>query len=145
MYFLYLFVFNLSWGPLAWTVASELSTGRNKEKIMALGTASFWLMAFIVTFTLPYLYDEDKANLRSMVGFIYAFLCFVTVVFVYFFIPETHGRSLEEINFMFDMKVPTKEWESFDCDGHMAANEKRKRFYPEHIENVNTDVPNGKV
>ena len=42
-YFLFTFVFNLAWGPLAWVCASELSSGRVKNKIMSLGTACFWV------------------------------------------------------------------------------------------------------
>jgi len=34
------------------------------------GTACFWVTAFAVTFTLPYLFDADKANLGPMIGFV---------------------------------------------------------------------------
>lgn len=39
---------------------------------MSVGTAGFWICAWAVTFTLPYLFDEDQANLGPMVGWIYA-------------------------------------------------------------------------
>lgn len=67
---LYVFAFNLAWGPLAWVVATELSTGRNRQKIMSVGTACFWVIAFAVTFTLPYLFDADKANLGPKIGWV---------------------------------------------------------------------------
>lgn len=50
---IYVFAFNLAFGPLAWTVASELATGLNRQKLMSLGTACFWIIAWAVTFTLP--------------------------------------------------------------------------------------------
>ncbi|TIA89553.1 hypothetical protein E3P99_01987 [Wallemia hederae] len=136
MYFLFTFAFNLAWGPLAWVCASELSGGRCKNKIMSLGTSCFWISAFVVTFTLPYLYDEDKANIQSMVSLIYGFLSIVTVAFVFFFLPETRGRSLEEIIYMFEKKVPTRQWDQFDTSKMVMVNEKRQRFSgeAEHVE-----------
>lgn len=39
---------------------------------MSIGTAGFWICAWAVTFTLPYLFDKEQANLGPMVGWIYA-------------------------------------------------------------------------
>ncbi|TIA83541.1 hypothetical protein E3P89_02080 [Wallemia ichthyophaga] len=133
MYILFTFA---AWGPLAWVCASELSGGRVKNKIMSLGTGCFWISAFVVTFTLPYLYDEDKADIGSMVSLIYGFLCSLTVVFVYFCIPETRGRSLEEIIYMFDKRVPTRHWDEFDTTHIFAVDEKGQRFGGEEMEHV---------
>jgi SP family sugar:H+ symporter-like MFS transporter len=118
MIMLYVWAFNLAWGPLAWACATELSHGKNKTKIMSVGTAGFWvsrrllnaigranlcliskrtpwfvqICAWAVTFTLPYLFDEEQANLGPMVGWIYAGGGLISVLFVYFCIPETLGR-----------------------------------------------------
>ncbi|KAJ9115477.1 hypothetical protein QFC22_005235 [Naganishia vaughanmartiniae] len=113
MIMLYVFAFNLAWGPLAWAVATELSHGKNKTKIMSIGTAGFWICAWAVTFTLPYLFDADQANLGPMVGWIYAGGGVISVVFVYFCIPESLGRSLEEISVMMDLGVPTRAWKHY--------------------------------
>lgn len=43
MIMLYVWAFNLAWGPLAWACATELSHGKNKTKIMSVGTAGFWV------------------------------------------------------------------------------------------------------
>jgi hypothetical protein len=59
---------------------------------MAVGTAGFWIIAFLVTFTLPYLFDDAQAGLGPQVGYIYGALNAVAMAFVYFFIPETLGR-----------------------------------------------------
>ncbi|GHJ83685.1 hypothetical protein NliqN6_0087 [Naganishia liquefaciens] len=113
MIMLYVFAFNLAWGPLAWAVATELSHGKNKTKIMSIGTAGFWICAWAVTFTLPYLFDADQANLGPMVGWIYAGGGVISVAFVYFCIPESLGRSLEEISIMMDLGVPTRAWKHY--------------------------------
>lgn len=135
MIMLYVFAFNLAWGPLAWTCATELAAGKNKTKIMSIGTAGFWVCAWAVTFTLPYLYNEDSANLGPLVGWIYAGGGVISWLFVYFLIPETLGRSLEEIQVMMDLGVPTRAWPKyrFDEAGEFGQDEfrnsaKRRKF-----------------
>ncbi|OWT40803.1 hypothetical protein AYX14_05634 [Cryptococcus neoformans] len=134
---LYVFAFNLSWGPLAWVVAAEMSTGRNRQKHLSIGTAMFWVSAWVVTFTLPYLFQPDEAGLGPMIGFIYAFGGFLSVAFVYFFIPETQGRTLEEINFMMEARIPTRQWKGYDLATVVARDEKKAtRGEAEHLEKV---------
>ncbi|KAL8277948.1 hypothetical protein RQP46_009580 [Phenoliferia psychrophenolica] len=114
MIIIYVFFFNLAWGPLAWVVATELSGGRNRSRIMSIGTAAFWIGAWAVTFTLPYLYNKvNGAGLGPMVGFIYGGGAVISWFFVYFFIPETLGRSLEEINMLLELNVPTRAWKDY--------------------------------
>ncbi|RSH91556.1 hypothetical protein EHS25_009855 [Saitozyma podzolica] len=123
---LYVFAFNVAWGPLAWVVAAEMSTGRNRQKHLSIGTTSFWISAWAVTFTLPYLFQPTEAGLGPMIGFIYAFGGFLSVAFVYFVIPETRGRTLEEINFMMEARIPTPTV--------VARDEKKAGRFTEHLE-----------
>ncbi|KAF9028909.1 general substrate transporter [Hymenopellis radicata] len=117
MIIIYVFVFNLAWGPLAWVVATELAAGKNRTKIMGVATAAFWVSAWAVTFTLPYLYNDEKgsAGLGPMIGFIYGGGTVIAFIFVYYYIPETLGRSLEEINMMMELKVPTRAWSQYQA------------------------------
>ncbi|PWN47702.1 general substrate transporter [Violaceomyces palustris] len=108
---IYVFFFNLAWGPLAWVCASELATGKNRQKHFSIGTACFWIVAWAVTFTLPYLFYN--ADLGAQIGWIYGVGTLIAMAFVYFYIPETLGRSLEEINEMLEAKVPTRQWKGY--------------------------------
>ncbi|KAE9399154.1 general substrate transporter [Gymnopus androsaceus JB14] len=132
---LYVFFFNLAWGPLAWVIATELSVGKNRQKIMSVGTACFWISAFVVTFTMPYLYDASEANLEAQIGYIYAGGSIIGMVFVYYCIPETLGRSLEEINHMMDAKIPTHEWGTYDLNRDVEREAiKKNGAQVEHID-----------
>ncbi|KAL7423478.1 hypothetical protein Q5752_001058 [Cryptotrichosporon argae] len=135
---LYVFAFNLTWGVLAWVVASELSTGRNRQKIMAVGTACFWVTAWATTFTLPYLFNQSEAGLGPMIGFIYGFGAMLTLVFVYFYIPETQGRTLEEINFYWQAGIPVRQWISYDPATVVARDDKKaaRQGVSHHVENA---------
>lgn len=110
---LFVFFFNLAWGGLAWTIAAELCPGVSRQKIMSLGTAMFWIIAFLVTFTLPYFYDADQANLGPQIGWIYGCGQLIALAFVFFYVPETIHRSLEEISEMLDARVPARHWTTY--------------------------------
>ncbi|WVQ85732.1 hypothetical protein IAT38_007899 [Cryptococcus sp. DSM 104549] len=141
---LYVFAFNVAWGPLAWVVAAEMSTGRNRQKHLSIGTALFWVSAWAVTFTLPYLFQPTEAGLGPMIGFIYAVGGFLSVAFVFFFIPETSGRTLEEINFMMEARIPTRQWKNYDLATVVAKDEKKGiRGQTEHVEHTGAGAGEG--
>lgn len=67
---------------------------------MAANICSQWLLNWAIAFMTPYLvnYGEGYANLQSKVFFIWFACCFICIAFVYFFIYETKGLSLEEVD-----------------------------------------------
>ncbi|KAH8152048.1 uncharacterized protein LAJ45_04042 [Morchella importuna] len=117
---IYVFGFAASWGPLAWVITSEVSTNTIREKTQALGSASNILASWVVTFTLPYLTNEDQAGLGPKVGFIFA--CFVAAggVYTYIFVPETSGRALEELDELFQKGVPSRKFKGYQITGAAA-------------------------
>ncbi|KAF2653311.1 general substrate transporter [Lophiostoma macrostomum CBS 122681] len=100
--------FNFAWGPLGWTIASEMAVGRNRNKIYAIAVACFWVTVWVTVFTLPYLYYS--ANLGPKTGFVYTGLCFITLAYVWFCVGEVTGRSMEEIEGFFRDGVPARQW-----------------------------------
>jgi len=70
----------------------------------------------LVTFTLPYLLNADYANLQSKVGFIYGSISFVSVVCAWFFVPDCRGRSLEDINRLFESSHPARRFHKVSMD-----------------------------
>lgn len=113
MVYIFIIVFNLSLGPAVWVVTSEISTGHNRNKLMASSTATNWFCSWLVTFTFPYLFNSDGANLGARVGFIYAGLMAAAAVWIFVYLPETSGRSLEEIQALFASHVPARK---FKCE-----------------------------
>jgi SP family sugar:H+ symporter-like MFS transporter len=62
MIMLFAFAFCIASGPLGWVVAAEFCVGRNRNRIMTLGTFGFWIMAWLVTFAMPYMYTAMGPN-----------------------------------------------------------------------------------
>ncbi len=90
----YVAFFAVGLGPVVWLLLSEIFPTRIRGRAMSLATISLWIACFIVSLTFLSL-----VNVLTMAGafWLYAVLCAVTFVFVWRVIPETRGKSLEEI------------------------------------------------
>jgi sugar porter (SP) family MFS transporter len=95
---IYIFFFATTWGPGAWVLIGEIFPLPIRAKGVALSTASNWLWNFVIGFITPYLMNKDKGNLKTKVFFIWGSTCTACVLFAYFFVPETKGLSLEQVD-----------------------------------------------
>ncbi|RAH50374.1 sugar porter family MFS transporter [Aspergillus brunneoviolaceus CBS 621.78] len=138
MVYIFMVVFNLALGPAVWVVTSEISTGPNRSKLMATSTGTNWFFSWVVTFTFPYLFNADGANLSARVGFIYGGLMFGAALWIYFFLPETAGRSLEDIQVMFENGVPARKFKSYEIPQttRLAVLEDEKEVRATEMESV---------
>lgn len=59
-------------------------------------------------------------------GWIWAPSCFITVVWVYFYLPEIKNRTLEEIDEMFEARLPARKFRKYVCTGRNVMNENEK-------------------
>ncbi|KAF9052175.1 general substrate transporter [Rhodocollybia butyracea] len=107
---LFNFAFSASWAPLSYVVASEVGTGALREKTMAFSSIINVVCAFAVSFTLPYLLNPPFANLQARVGYIYGSIAAVAMLYAIFFVPETKGRSLEELDELFETRPSIPAW-----------------------------------
>ncbi|EDU47036.1 high affinity glucose transporter ght1 [Pyrenophora tritici-repentis Pt-1C-BFP] len=99
----------MTWGPIIWAVIGEIYPSRYRAKAMALATASNWTWNFLISFFTPYI----TAAIDYRYGYVFAACCFTGAVVVYFFVCESHGRTLEEIDTMYILHVTpwkSKHW-----------------------------------
>lgn len=96
-------------------MTAEISTGSNRGKLMTISTVSNWFFDWLVSFTFPYLDNADAGNLGAKVGFIYGALMLAACVWVFFYLPETAGRSIEEIHQLFELGVPARQFKGSCC------------------------------
>ena len=81
-------------GPLVWVVMAEIFPIRMRGAAMGIATLLLWFADFVVTLTFPVISDKLSS---STAFWIYAAMCACDLVFMIFFLPETKGKSLEEI------------------------------------------------
>ncbi|KAI5205115.1 general substrate transporter [Aureobasidium subglaciale] len=110
---IYICFFAQTWGPTAWVSIGELFPLPIRSKGVAMSTASNWppirfnksnanILAGIIAVITPYLVGENEGNLGPKVFFLWGSTCAVCIVFAYFFVPETKGLSLEQVDKMME-------------------------------------------
>ncbi|KAJ5705903.1 hypothetical protein N7536_001592 [Penicillium majusculum] len=119
--YLDIIAYNFSWGPLPWPCASEIFPTRIREPGVAFGVGSQWLFNFVWSFSTPYI----QQSLGWGTFLLFGLLDVVIVGFTYFCLKETAGKSLEEINGLFDRVGPDTEhgWKGLNDDAasHVPA------------------------
>ncbi len=84
----------MSLAPVTWVVISEIYPNRVRGEAMSLAVTSLWVACFTLTYTFPFLM---KAAGAAGTFWIYAGICVAGFTFIYFRLPETKGKTLEQI------------------------------------------------
>lgn len=91
---LFIVAFSLGFGPVPWMIMGELFAPEIKGVASGLAVMMNWALVFVVTFSFPLM----NSGLGGHVTFyIFAAIMVVGTTFVKFVVPETRGKSLQEI------------------------------------------------
>ncbi|KIW37245.1 uncharacterized protein PV06_10587 [Exophiala oligosperma] len=96
--FFYMLAFGCTYGPVPWAMPSEIFPSSLRSKGVAWSTCSNWLNNFIIGLITPPLIQ----NTRGFGAYtFFAVFCALSFVWAYLFVPETKGRSLEDMDRVF--------------------------------------------
>ncbi len=91
---LFIAFFAFSQGAVIWVFISEIFPNQVRAKGQTLGSSTHWIMAAIIAFSFPYLAESLGG---AITFFFFGFMMVLQLIFVWFFMPETKGTSLEQI------------------------------------------------
>lgn len=117
---LFIAAFASTWGPMVWTVTGELYPSRYRAQCMALSTASNWIWNFLIAFFTPFI----TSAIDFRYGYVFAACCGAASVTVYFFLLEAQGKTLEEVDEMYILRVKpwkSKGWTSADSERRLSS------------------------
>ncbi|OMJ12914.1 High-affinity glucose transporter [Smittium culicis] len=97
MVYVFVAAFAISWGPVAWIYPSEIFSMSTRAKATSLTTAANWVSNFSTNLVAPIL----MSLISFYLYYIFAILMVIAAITVYFFFPETNGRTLEEMDIVF--------------------------------------------
>ena len=80
--------------PLTWVLIAEIFPNRLRSLGVSAAVSALWISSFALTYSFPFI---NRALGSAGSFFIYGAICLAGAVFVFFFVPETKGRTLEEI------------------------------------------------
>ncbi|ORY09995.1 MFS monosaccharide transporter-like protein [Clohesyomyces aquaticus] len=125
----YLCGYNGMVATYAWLAGGEIPSQRLRSYTFGIAAAVGFAGAWLATFTAPYFINPDALNW----GWIWGPSCLLTAIWVYFFLPEIKNRTLEEIDEMFEAKLPARKFRKYVCTGRFIPEEKLAAV---HIENL---------
>ena len=100
----YIACFGLSVGPVVWVILAEIYPTAIRGRALGLATFFLWVADYAVTQTFPIMDAKDSWFVQqfnhAFPFFIYAAFCVVLILVVWRWVPETKGRTLEEIERM---------------------------------------------
>jgi sugar porter (SP) family MFS transporter len=91
---IYIVCFAFSLGPITWIMIAEIFPNRIRARAASLSTAANWLANFVVSLTFPILRESLGSSLTFA---LYAVFGIAAIGFVLRRVPETRGKSLEQI------------------------------------------------
>ncbi|MDR0286790.1 MAG: sugar porter family MFS transporter [Clostridiales bacterium] len=87
-------IYAMSLAPIVWVILSEIFPNRIRGAAMALATFALWVACFVLTYTFPLL---NKSMGAAGTFWVYSGICLLGFIFIVIKLPETKGKSLEEI------------------------------------------------
>ena len=97
----YVASFALSWGPVTWVLLSEIFPNNIRNKAMPIAVAAQWIANLVISVTFPIMAKSTYLTETFNNGFaywIYGIMSVLAAIFVLKYVPETKGKTLEEMN-----------------------------------------------
>lgn len=108
--------------PTSYIVSGETSSLHLRAKTQGIGRFIGGFSTGIFGIALPYVFNPDEGSLRAKTGFVYAGLCAIALVVSWLIVPEMKGRSAVEIDRMFELGLPARQFERWPNDSDTKEN-----------------------
>lgn len=100
--------FMFSWGPICWVLISEIFPNTIRGAAVAIAVAFQWIFNFIVSSTFLPMYNMSLGSMENFghvfTYLLYGLICVAAAIFVWKCVPETKGKSLEDMNRLWKKK-----------------------------------------
>lgn len=94
--------FMFSWGPICWVLIAEIFPNTIRSTAVAIAVAFQWIFNFIVSSTFVPMYNMSLGDMGDKFGHMFAYglygiICIIAALFVWKLVPETKGKTLEDM------------------------------------------------
>ena len=95
------FGYGWSVGPLPYVIAPEVGSAQLRQKTISLARDSYYLIVIINSVAAPYVFNPTAGNLKGKAAWLPFSFIILLAVWSFFRLPETKGRSFEELDILF--------------------------------------------
>jgi SP family sugar:H+ symporter-like MFS transporter len=106
-------VWGIGQSPVLWAVETEMPSQRLRSRTVGLAQAMDFVFAWLCSYCTPYFINPESLNWGPKYCYIWAGSNFILAVWVFVVFPETRGRSLEQLDELFENKVPTWKFSKY--------------------------------
>lgn len=110
------FVYDFAVGPVTYSLVSELSSTRLKAKTIVLARAGYNASNIFVNVVTNYQLNSGAWNWGARAAYFWAGSCLLSVVWVFFRLPEPRGRTYAELDVLFERRVPARKFAATRID-----------------------------
>ncbi|KAK9238970.1 putative MFS transporter [Lipomyces kononenkoae] len=108
------FIYQMTIGPLAFVIISEISSTRLRSRTIAITTAVQGVGNIIFGVVTPYMLNPSQANWAGKTGFLYGGFSFICSIWCWFRVPESRERTFEELDILFEREIPARDFSKYD-------------------------------
>ncbi|EXF80235.1 sugar porter family MFS transporter [Colletotrichum fioriniae PJ7] len=132
MLIVFTFVYDFTVGPVTYSLVSELSSTRLKNKTIVLARAGYNASNIFVNVMTNYQLSSTAWNWGARTALFWAGTCLLSSVWVYFRVPEPKGRTYAELDLLFEHKVSARKFAETKIDPYSHELDSEKKLAEEH-------------
>lgn len=117
----YTWVYGLGQGPVLWALGTEIPSQRLRSQTVGTASGLNFVANWAVSFFTPYFINPDKLGWGPKYGYIWGGSNLILAIWAFFFVPETKGRSLEQLDELFEKGVSARKFSSFVLDRQLVG------------------------
>lgn len=110
------FLYNCSIGPLTNTLCSEIPSSLLRSKSIVLARWSYAITTIVAGTLTPYQLNPTAWNWAAKTGFFWAGGCLISIVFTFFYVPESKDRTTAELDILFERKISPRHFSKTPVD-----------------------------
>ncbi|KAL2826389.1 general substrate transporter [Aspergillus cavernicola] len=126
MLMIFTFVYDITIGPVTYSLVSELSSTRLKAKTINLARAGYNISNIVVNVLTNYQLNDEAWNWSARSAYFWAGTCLACLVWAFFRVPEPRGRTYEELDVLFERKISARRFHKTEVDPYEGQVEVRE-------------------
>ncbi|KAI5283119.1 hypothetical protein KEM54_002383, partial [Ascosphaera aggregata] len=111
-------IFALTIGPMGWTIPTEVGSVRLRLKTITFARTAYYMQVIWSSVLEQYMMDPLEFNWKGKTGFFWFAFAFCTMIWAFFRVPETQGRTPNDIDQMFERRIPTRQFKHYQVESH---------------------------
>lgn len=109
-------VYGVGQGPVLWSIQAEVPSQKLRSQTVGLAQGVNFIFGWLLTYCTPYFINPEALNWGPKYCYIWGGSNAILAVFIFFFVPETKGRSLEQLDELFEKKIATRKFAGYVTD-----------------------------